>query len=119
MLDYLNIALPFAFPALIALILVYFAVSFSLSRVSRKWLDARQAQEEQQRRKVYAERYRPEAASEQRPADDSLLANQPIQPATNPRTSSRPFGTNFMTMADLRSRITGPSGSCTKGSCCG
>ncbi|KAJ2852270.1 hypothetical protein IWW36_000413 [Coemansia brasiliensis] len=90
------------------------------SRISRRKLETRQAQEEQLRRKVYAERYRPGAVSEQRPdTDDSLLASRPIQPATNPRASSRPFGSDFMTMSDLRLRITGPSDSCAKGSCCG
>ncbi|KAJ2483501.1 hypothetical protein IWW56_000287 [Coemansia sp. RSA 2131] len=122
---YFNYALQFAFPALVVSAVVYFAASAVLSRRSHRKLVQLQTSEQELRRKLYVEKYQARSTSAAPvDTDDSLLfkprpeTSSVLRPRA-PASSDKPFGSSFMTMSDLNSRIKGPSSSCSKGSCCG
>ncbi|KAJ2665467.1 hypothetical protein IW148_001588 [Coemansia sp. RSA 1199] len=122
---YFNYALQFAFPALVVSAVAYFAASAVLSRRSHRKLVQLQTSEQELRRKLYVEKYQARSTSAAPvDTDDSLLFKPRLETSSvlrprAPASSDKPFGSGFMTMSDLNSRIKGPSSSCSKGSCCG
>ncbi|KAJ2776514.1 hypothetical protein H4R18_005630 [Coemansia javaensis] len=120
---YTDLALRLAFPALVAAIVLYYAATAAAGALAARRRRQRQQAEASLRRKLYADRYAAAAAAGP-PQPQNQNQNQteeprPVLRPQAPASSSRPFGSDFMTMSDLRSRITGPSGSCVRGSCCG
>ncbi|KAJ2767719.1 hypothetical protein IWQ56_001129 [Coemansia nantahalensis] len=121
--DYFGLALCFAFPAVVAAAVLYYAAERLLAARADRQRKLRQVAEASHRRKVYADRYASAAepgAPPSQPARDAAQGEAaPLLRPQAPRPTTRPFGSNTMTMSDMRSRITGPSGSCMPGSCCG
>ncbi|KAJ2306493.1 hypothetical protein H4S02_001836 [Coemansia sp. RSA 2611] len=114
---YIDGALQFAFPALVVSAVVYVAAAAVSGRLARRRAERRQAAEDAHRRQVYADRYKAgasEPAPQPNASDDAPL----VRPRA-PAPTDRPFGSGFMTMSDLRSRISRPSSGCVVGSCCG
>ncbi|KAJ1728315.1 hypothetical protein LPJ61_004098 [Coemansia biformis] len=125
--DYFGLALGLAFPALVVSVVLYYAAAkVNATRADRRRRQ-RQVTEESHRRKVYADRYAasPASSAPSGAADDAGQGGdaqtQPVLRPVAPSSTARPFGSEFMTMSDLRSRITGPSGGCIPGGggCCG
>ncbi|PIA18052.1 hypothetical protein COEREDRAFT_79996 [Coemansia reversa NRRL 1564] len=125
--NYINAALPYALPTLVASAVVYYAVTTVTDRLSNRRRAQRQVSELETRRRICAERYSARTTNTTADVDDSTEDKQknstPRDPSVlrprAPAATDRPFGSGFMTMSDLRSRISGPSSACEAGGCCG